>query len=279
MTDRVIDVPGGHRVALAEYGDPAGAPVIYLHGAGGCRLEGQAFDKAARDLGVRVVGLDRPGRSLRIPPTASPTAYAEEVAAVADHLGIGRFLVSGQSNGGMFASAVASVLGDRVTAVVPINPTVPAADRTVRAALDPSGRIAYNLIRIFPGLMARAVSGAGIKEPSPKRAQREPDGALWSDPVVGPILREVAEERTTVEYLHAELRMGIERGWDFEHLALTQPVDFFMGDRDGGLPYVRIWSEGLADSRVHVVPGGHIAHVGPEASTQLVALWAGLATG
>lgn len=279
MTDRVIDVPGGHRVALAEYGDPAGAPVIYLHGAGGCRLEGQAFDKAARDLGVRVVGLDRPGRSLRIPPTASPTAYAEEVAAVADHLGIGRFLVSGQSNGGMFASAVGSALGERVTAVVPINPTVPARDRSVRGALDPSARFAYNVIRLLPGAVARLTSGLGLKEPSGRSARFDHDAALWSDPVVGPILRETAQERTTVEYMRRELELGIVRHWDFDHLALTQPVDFFMGDRDGGLPYVRIWSEGLADSRVHVVPGGHIAHVGPEASTQLVALWAGLATG
>lgn len=276
MTDRVIDVPGGHRVALAEYGDPAGAPVVYLHGAGSCRLEAQAFDKAARDQGIRVVALDRPARSVPVPPAASPTAYAEEVAAVADHLGIGRFLVSGQSNGGMFASAVGSVLGERVTAVVPINPTVPAADRAVRAALNKDGRIAYWCLLHFPGAFARLTSGLGLKEPSAKRAAKEPDGALWSDPVVGPILRETAQVRTSVEYMRRELELGIVRHWDFDHLALRQPVDFFMGDRDGGLPYVRIWSERLADSRVHVVPGGHIAHVGPQASTQLVELWAGL---
>ncbi|CAB4689382.1 MAG: alpha/beta fold hydrolase [Actinobacteria bacterium] len=275
MTDRTLVVPGGHQVACAEYGAPDGSPVLYLHGAGSNRLEGAAFDAPARAQGIRLVALDRPGRSLPLPPTASPLAYAAEVAAVADHLGIGRFVVAGQSNGGMFACAVAHALGDRVSAVVPINPTVPAGDPAVRAVLDRSGRLAYNLIRRFPGLMSRAVSGAGLKEPTGRRAAHDPDAGLWQDPLIGAVLRDVAREQTTVDYLRNELDLGIVHPWDFDHLALAQPVEFFMGERDGGLPYVRVWSEGLPDSRVHVVPGGHIAHLAPAAADELVALLAG----
>lgn len=278
MIDRTLDVPGGHQVACAEYGAPDGSPVLYLHGAGSNRLEGAAFDAPARARGIRLVALDRPGRSLPLPPTASPLAYAEEVAAVADHLGIGRFVVAGQSNGGMFSCAVAHALGDRVTAVVPINPTVPAHDRTVRASLDRGARVAYWLMLHAPGLMARAAASRTMEEPTGWQARHDPDAALWADPGLGPVLRSVGEVPTSTGYVRSELEHGIARPWGFDHLALTQPVEFFMGDRDGGLPYVRIWSEQLADSRVTVVPGGHIAHVAPAAAERLVGLLAGLRT-
>ena len=36
-TESVVTV-GGHRVAVAEYGDPQGRPVFFLHGTPACRL-------------------------------------------------------------------------------------------------------------------------------------------------------------------------------------------------------------------------------------------------
>ena len=64
--DLRVRLADGTDVGYAEVGDPGGRPVLHLHGTPGSRLEVHipAARRAAEDLGVRLIALDRPGVGL-----------------------------------------------------------------------------------------------------------------------------------------------------------------------------------------------------------------------
>jgi pimeloyl-ACP methyl ester carboxylesterase len=68
--DLRVRLAGGTDVGYAEVGDPDGRPVLHLHGTPGSRLEVgiPAARRAAEDLGVRLIALDRPGWAVAVPP-------------------------------------------------------------------------------------------------------------------------------------------------------------------------------------------------------------------
>jgi pimeloyl-ACP methyl ester carboxylesterase len=56
--DLTLDLPSGRTLAYAEWGDPAGEPVLLLHRSPGSRLFDPGPDATA---GVRLITADRPG--------------------------------------------------------------------------------------------------------------------------------------------------------------------------------------------------------------------------
>lgn len=111
-----VSASDGRTLAYAQIGDPDGKPVFVLHGTPGSRLSGRHHDPArVADAGLRVVTYDRPGygRSTRHPGRDVADCVAD-VAAIADALGIDRFVVTGGSGGGPHALAVAARLPERV---------------------------------------------------------------------------------------------------------------------------------------------------------------------
>lgn len=67
--------------------------------------------------GIRVVSPDRPAYGGSSPqPGRSMADWPSDVAAIADALGIDRFVVAGHSSGGPYAVACASLLPERVLA-------------------------------------------------------------------------------------------------------------------------------------------------------------------
>jgi pimeloyl-ACP methyl ester carboxylesterase len=105
----------GREVAYALWGDPEGFPILQLHGTPGCRLERWPDEEVYRRLGVFLVTHDRPGygRSTRRPGRRI-VDEVDDVAALADHLELERFGVTGGSGGGAHALACAARLPDRV---------------------------------------------------------------------------------------------------------------------------------------------------------------------
>jgi pimeloyl-ACP methyl ester carboxylesterase len=108
-------VPDGRTVCFAEWGDPRGFPVFGLHGTPGGRLYRHPDESRYEAAGVRLIKYDRPGYggSDRL-PGRSVVDCVGDVAAIADHLGIGMFSVTGGSGGGPHSLAVAARLGERV---------------------------------------------------------------------------------------------------------------------------------------------------------------------
>ena len=118
MVTPAITLGDGRTLAYAEWGDPNGFPVFSLHGTPGSRLARHFDESDYVEAGARVITYDRPGyggssrhRGRRV------VDCVDDVAALADALGIEQFAVMGGSGGGPHALAVAARLPERATRV------------------------------------------------------------------------------------------------------------------------------------------------------------------
>lgn len=107
-----------------EWGDPAGRPLICLHGVTG---HGARFRKLGRErlAGHRVIALDLRGhgRSDWNPPW-DVRAHVDDALATAESLGIERFDLLGFSFGGRVAVELAAVAPERVERLVLLDPAI-----------------------------------------------------------------------------------------------------------------------------------------------------------
>jgi pimeloyl-ACP methyl ester carboxylesterase len=109
----------GRAIAYCDAGDPAAIPVVSHHGTPGSRLDRHPDGaRMLAELGIRMISYDRPGYGGSDPkPERLVVDAADDVAALADHLGIDTFAVMGTSGGGPHALACSARLGDRVRRV------------------------------------------------------------------------------------------------------------------------------------------------------------------
>ncbi len=110
-----VKTPDGRTLAVAEWGDPGGVPLISMHGTPGGRMSYWLDPAIYARHGLRRLTYDRPGYgdSTRLPGRIVADVVAD-VRAICDSLGIDRFAVSGGSGGGPHALATAALLPDRV---------------------------------------------------------------------------------------------------------------------------------------------------------------------
>lgn len=120
----------GRRVQFAVLGARDLARVVfYSHGFPACRLEASIAHGVAREMGITVVALDRPGfggsdwySERRIED------WAQDVQLVARHLGVARFGILGVSGGTPTAVAAAALLPEQVTRLVVVSGVAPMHD-------------------------------------------------------------------------------------------------------------------------------------------------------
>ncbi|MBV7340123.1 alpha/beta hydrolase [Chloroflexi bacterium TSY] len=113
---QTVCLPDGRTLGYAEYGDPAGKPVIHCHGSNSSRLERPSDESILTKLNIRLVVPDRPGHGLSdVHPGRSLHNWADDVVTLADHLQLEQFAISGYSAGGPHAAVCAYKLADRVT--------------------------------------------------------------------------------------------------------------------------------------------------------------------
>jgi len=122
----VVEAPDGRSLGVSLWGEPDGAPMFWLHGTPGSRLLRHDVDeyRAGR---LWVCTYDRPGYGLSTRRAGRSVAHAaEDVRAIADALGWGRFGVAGVSGGGAPALAAAAGLPARVSRAAAIVAAGPA---------------------------------------------------------------------------------------------------------------------------------------------------------
>ena len=100
-----------------QHGD--GLPVFWHHGTPNIGAPPAPLFPTSDRLGLRWISYDRPGYGGSTPrPGRTVASAADDVAAIADDLGIDTFAVMGHSGGGPHAMACAALMPDRVVAVV-----------------------------------------------------------------------------------------------------------------------------------------------------------------
>ena len=106
----------GEKLAWNEYGDPSGKPVFYYHGWPSSRLQARLTHHLARDRGLRLISMDRPGMGKStLVRNRTLNDWPKLMAGFADHLKLGKFGQIGVSGGGPYVLACAANISDRLT--------------------------------------------------------------------------------------------------------------------------------------------------------------------
>lgn len=82
-----VKLSDGRRLGYAEYGGRQGSPVFHFHRDPGSRLEAGILHETAAALGVRLIGVDRPGTGHDPKPRRRLIDWPSDVAELADSLG------------------------------------------------------------------------------------------------------------------------------------------------------------------------------------------------
>jgi pimeloyl-ACP methyl ester carboxylesterase len=128
-SEHTFKLPDGRTLVYAEYGAPAGKPIIYFHGSPGSRLDPQMLDQSCLvKFNVRLIAPDRPGMGLSdFQPNRKISDWPDDVVALADSLGLHSFAVLGVSGGAPYAEVCALKIPHRLTAVAIVSGVGPFA--------------------------------------------------------------------------------------------------------------------------------------------------------
>ena len=138
--DHILRLPDGRSLSYAQYGDPAGFPIVSAHGGLACRMDVASAARVAEECGVRLISPDRPGVGRSDPqPGRTVLDWARDVGELLDILAIDRFAAMGWSLGGQYAAAVGYALSARVSRVAIIAGALPLSEPGVFDGL-PSNR-------------------------------------------------------------------------------------------------------------------------------------------
>jgi pimeloyl-ACP methyl ester carboxylesterase len=125
-TAEKLERPDGRVLEFFSAGAEDGTPLIMNHGTPSCGMVARPWAEVCAERGLRLVGYSRPGYGESTRQEGRSIAdCAEDVAAVADALGAGRFYIEGHSGGGSHALACAALLPDRVLAAAVIAGAAP----------------------------------------------------------------------------------------------------------------------------------------------------------
>ena len=149
----ILTLSDGRQLGYARYGAKNGTPLLYLHGLPGSRFECRLIDTPAKQLGISVIAVDRPGYGASSPLTASLTAWTADIEQLATHLGWRQFAVMGVSGGGPCALACAYHLSERVTHVALIAGLGPVYERTLLRNMGWVARVSFFASRRAPKLL------------------------------------------------------------------------------------------------------------------------------
>src|SRR3954447_18469507 len=111
-----IAVGDDRQIGFAEFGDPQGRAVFWLHGTPGARRQIPVEARVYAELEhIRLIGIDRPGIGSSTPfQYSNVLAFADDLRTIADVLGIDQMAVIGLSGGGPYTLACAAAMPDRV---------------------------------------------------------------------------------------------------------------------------------------------------------------------
>lgn len=289
-TDLLV-LPDGRQGAYCDGGDPAGYPVIALHGTPGCRFSRWPDESVYVQAGVRYITPDRAGYGQASRNAGRTVAdEAADVLAVADMLGLDRFAVTGGSGGGPPSLACGALLSDRVERVACQSGLAPFGPMGLPHDEWIAGQTAENIEEIqwaltdeqtlLRGMTARqrdmghqvTADPAELFGDDVAEADRE---FLQRPEVVERFKQIIAEQAAHGVYGSVDDTLAQTRPWGFDLREVTVPVLLTYGLQDAFVPPAHgRWLAGhLATAQVEISPeGGHML-ADPEAEIMHALTW------
>lgn len=267
--DGAATVSGGRKLGYAEFGPADGFPVFWFHGTPGARNQVPPLGRAAADdLGLRVIGVERPGigRSTQH-RYRSIAEFAPDIEILADRLGADRFGVVGLSGGGPYTLAVAHRLPERVVAAGVLGGVAPTVgqhagrggivdltrrfNRPLAAAGAPLGMLLWGVVNGLEPVAGPVYSRFAGLMPEGDRRVFAADGV--QEMFVGDL---VSGSRRQCRALTNDIVL-FGRDWAFDPTAITTPVYWWHGDADPivRLDHARSLAEKMPTATFEVRPG------------------------
>jgi pimeloyl-ACP methyl ester carboxylesterase len=285
-----IAVGDDRQIGFAEFGDPQGRAIFWLHGTPGARrqipMEARVY---AEQRQIRLIGIDRPGIGSSTPYQYDTVfAFAEDLRTIADTLGIDKFEVIGLSGGGPYTLACAAAMSDRVVAagvlggVAPtsgsdaiaggVSTLVKVAAPVIGVAGVPIRLAASGLIRLIRPVAEPALYAyARISPEADRRLLVRPEfKAMFLDDLLNGSRKQLAAPFADV--------VVFARDWGFRLDEVKMPVRWWHGDRDHIVPFEHgqhVVSR-LPDAQLTHLPGeSHLAGLGraEEILDTMIGLW------
>ena len=290
-TEQRIVLKDGRTLGFAEYGDPKGEPFLEFHGCPSSRLEAGNYDEAGKKLGVRVIGIDRPGFGISTYVKGYRIVdWPTDVTEFAETLGLDRFPVAGISSGSPYALACARFIPERLKgcAVVSGVPPLVVQDEKIDAGqfLMAEALLQGRLAKSLP-FATRAIYRYILWQirKDPVKAIQQVKGHAASDieilkrPEVKQHFQDMVIEssrngvRGPVDSIALELK-----DWGFSLSDISMKINIWHGELDymefpAGAKYV---ASKLPNPNLHIVPNaGHLSLVVERAEDVLRELLAG----
>jgi pimeloyl-ACP methyl ester carboxylesterase len=269
MKDLQHRLADGRELAYTDIGERGWLTVFFFHGAPMSRLHLAYLEPQFQAGQMRVVSPDRPSYGGSSPrPRRSMADWASDVTALADALGVERFLVAGHSSGGPYAVACAALLPDRVLGGIALAGVTDMAwprawegyvesERQLMRLPDEESVVASCVERF-------GADGSGFSEASDFEFA-EPDNVLFADERAGPALTLTVTEafrQGVAGYAQDVFVQG--RPWPFDPHRIVAPFHVVHGELDTLMPvaHSRHTAELIPGSALRLLPGhGHMTTV------------------
>lgn len=273
MDDQSITLSDERVLGFRCIGDPKGRPLFFFHGTPGSRFVLTEIDLIAQVPGIRFILPERPGYGISDPkPGRTLLQWPNDVAELADFLGLDSFAVSGVSGGGPHALACAARLPDRVRLALLFSSPSPAEFKGATRGMSLGNKLGLLLGRAAPWLVQRMIKGyAPSFKKNPARAmvtlakQLSPSDQL--------ILEDEAFRDAVMQDMLEGFRQGGDghaeeaplvlssRNWGFDLSEIAATVHLWHGDEDplATVQMAKYLENEIPNCHANYVPGaGHL---------------------
>ncbi|MFZ6028492.1 MAG: alpha/beta fold hydrolase [Chloroflexota bacterium] len=152
-----INLKDNRILGYAEFGDLEGHPVFYFTGGTISGIFAQVLHPLALQVGARLIAPDRPGVGWSgFQPGRTIGDWPNDVVALADSLGIGRFAVVSESGGAPYAAACALKMPERLTAAAIVSGISPFDAPNAFEGMSIANRFSALLMQRAPSWLLKA---------------------------------------------------------------------------------------------------------------------------
>ncbi len=270
----ILTLPDGRVAQLWLGGADAGPVVVFFHGCPDTRWAARGGEIAAREAGVRLLCVNRPGYGLSTYAPSTHASVADDAVAVLDLLGLDRVEALGMSVGGGYAAGLAARHRDRVTslgvvATLPM-PETAKTDGVEDAMEQARPEFEEWVAGIDPADSDDAALAARWTGSLPAQ-----DAALLAGRPVADLAASAREALADQRGYLRDAALAF-RPWDVDVSAVRCPTHLWYGEADErALPGARWFAEQIPYAEVTLRPGAtHLATLAahwPDVLTTLVA--------
>lgn len=151
--DKTLSLPDGRVIGFRCRGKASGKPLFFMHGTPGSRFVLADNDLLCQLPGLFIILAERPGYGLSSAQAdRSLLSWADDIQALAQHLGLQKYWVAGISGGAPHALACAYVYPQHVQAAYLLSSPAPQELLSQQTGMALGNRIASFLIRRWPAL-------------------------------------------------------------------------------------------------------------------------------